>query len=104
MANNIGEVLDIELLDSYIKRPAGPMVTVEVKDISKLAWIIKIPSMTEGTNLGETTAQRISISGCRINVKIAKSLGTWPGHAHSIGPQHKEEASLLSLPLTGARK
>jgi hypothetical protein len=36
MASKLGEVLDIEAVDSYIKRPAGPMVTIEVKDIAKL--------------------------------------------------------------------
>ncbi len=30
MASKLGEVLDTEAEDSYIKRPAGPMVTVEV--------------------------------------------------------------------------
>jgi hypothetical protein len=30
MASKLGEVLDIEAVNSYIKRPAGPMVTVEV--------------------------------------------------------------------------
>jgi hypothetical protein len=55
MANNIGEVLDIESPDSYIKRPVGPMVTVEVKHISKLAGIIRIPSMAEGAGTGDTT-------------------------------------------------
>jgi hypothetical protein len=30
MASKLGEVLDIEAVDSYIKRPAGPMVTIEV--------------------------------------------------------------------------
>jgi len=30
LASKLGEVLDIEAADSYIKRPAGPMVTVEV--------------------------------------------------------------------------
>jgi hypothetical protein len=30
MASKFGEVLDIEAEDSYIKRPVGPMVTVEV--------------------------------------------------------------------------
>jgi len=63
MASNIGEVFDIESLDSYIKRPTGPMVTVEVRDISKLAGIIKIPSMFEGADAGKTTAQRILYSG-----------------------------------------
>jgi hypothetical protein len=30
MASKLGEVLDIEAADSYIKRPASPMVMVEV--------------------------------------------------------------------------
>jgi hypothetical protein len=30
MASKLGEVLDVETADSYIKRPAGPMVTIEV--------------------------------------------------------------------------
>jgi hypothetical protein len=63
MASSIGEVLDIESPNSYIKRPVGPMVTVEVKDISKLAKIIRIPSMAKGTGPGDTTAQRILYSG-----------------------------------------
>jgi hypothetical protein len=62
MASSIGEVLDIESPDSYIKRPVGPMITVEVKDISRLAGIIKIPSMTEGVGPGDTTTQRIFYS------------------------------------------
>jgi hypothetical protein len=70
MASSIEEVLDIESPDSYIKRPAGPMVTIEVRDISKLAGIIRIPSMSEGANAGKTTAQRILYSRlpnqCRI--------------------------------------
>jgi hypothetical protein len=37
MASKIGEVLKIELKDSYIKRPVGPMITVETCDIGKLA-------------------------------------------------------------------
>jgi hypothetical protein len=64
MANSIGDVRDIESSDSYIKRPAGPMVTVEVKDISKLARIIRIPSMAEGAEPEDTTAQRFSTLGC----------------------------------------
>ncbi|CAK9855428.1 unnamed protein product [Sphagnum jensenii] len=62
MASSIGDVLHIESPDSYIKRPAGPMVTVEVKDISKLAGIIRIPSMAEGAGPGDTTTQRILYS------------------------------------------
>jgi hypothetical protein len=55
MANRIGEVLEIESSDSYIKRPTRPMITVEVKDVNKLAGIIRIPSMVEGASLGDTT-------------------------------------------------
>jgi hypothetical protein len=36
MANKLGEVLEIEAANSYIKRPAGPMITIELRDISKL--------------------------------------------------------------------
>ncbi len=48
MVSKLGEVLDIEATDSYMKRPAGPMVTIEVRDIAKLAGYIRIPSMAEG--------------------------------------------------------
>ncbi len=63
MASQFGEILDIEVADSYIKRPAGPMVTIEVKDISKLAGYIKIPSMAEGTSTTDTIRQKILYSG-----------------------------------------
>jgi len=43
-------MLDIEAADSYMKRPVGPMVTIEVKDIAKLAGYIRIPSMAEGAS------------------------------------------------------
>jgi hypothetical protein len=45
MASNIGKVLEIESPNSYIKRPTGPTIIVEVRDISKLAGIIRIPSI-----------------------------------------------------------
>jgi len=62
MASSIGDVLDIESPDSYIKRPTGPMVTVEVKDISKLVGIIRIPSMAESAGPRDTTTQKILYS------------------------------------------
>ncbi len=75
MASNIGEVLDIESPDSYVKRPAGPMVTVEVKDISKLAGIIRIPSMAEGARPENTTAQRILYSGLPNQCQKCRKFG-----------------------------
>ncbi len=63
MASKLGEVLDIEAADSYIKRPADPMVTIEVKDITKLARYIRIPSMAEGAAYTDTIRQKIFYSG-----------------------------------------
>jgi hypothetical protein len=63
MASKIGEVLEIESTDSYIKRPAGPMITIKLKDISKLPGYIRIPSMAEGAEINDLVAQRILYSG-----------------------------------------
>ncbi len=37
MASKIGEVVEIKLVESYVKRPVRPMITVEIQDISKFA-------------------------------------------------------------------
>jgi hypothetical protein len=63
MASKLGEVLDIEAADSCMKRPAGPMVTIEVRDIVKLAGYIRIPSMAEGTSTTDIICQRILYLG-----------------------------------------
>jgi len=60
MASTIGEVLEIELQDSYIKRPASPMIRVETYDISKLTGYI---CMVEGATAKDITLQRILYSG-----------------------------------------
>ncbi len=101
MASSIGEVLDIESPDSYIKRPAGPMVTVEVKDISKLAGIIRIPSMVEGAGPGDTRPKEFCTPACRINVENVGSSGTLPRTVHSTGPQCKKEAFPKKPPPNG---
>jgi hypothetical protein len=63
MASKLGDVLDIEATNSYMKRPAGPMVTIEVNDIAKLARYIRIPSMAEGASTTDMIRQRILYSG-----------------------------------------
>jgi hypothetical protein len=63
MARKIEEILEIEPEDSYIKRPVGPMITMETHDIGKLAGYIRIPSMVEGATAKDTTLQRILYSG-----------------------------------------
>jgi hypothetical protein len=55
IASKIGEVLEIESTDSYMKRPACPMIIVEVRDINKLTKYIRIPSMVEGASAKDTT-------------------------------------------------
>ncbi len=51
------------------------MVTVEVKDISKLAGIIRIPSMAEGAGPGDTTTQRILYSGLPNQCRKCRKFG-----------------------------
>jgi hypothetical protein len=62
MANKIGEVLEKEPEDSYIKRPASPMIMVKTCDIGKLVGYIRIPSMAEGATTKDITLQRILYS------------------------------------------
>jgi len=104
MASNIGEVLDIESPNSYIKRPVGPMVTVEVGDISKLAGIIKIPSMAEGAGIGDTTAQRILYFGLPNQCRKCRKFG----HMAKICPLNRSPAQgggiLTKVPLDRIRK
>ncbi len=75
MASKIGEVLDIESADSYVKRPAGPMVTVETRNITKLAGYIRIPSMAEGSAITDTIRQRILYSGLPNQCRKCRKFG-----------------------------
>lgn len=75
MASKIGEVLDIESADSYMKRPAGPMVTVETKNITKLASYIRIPFMAEGASIMDTIRQRIFYSGLLNQCRKCRKFG-----------------------------
>jgi hypothetical protein len=56
MASKIGEVLEIEPAESYIKRSVGPLITIELKDISKLPGYIRILSMAEGAEIDNMIA------------------------------------------------
>jgi hypothetical protein len=63
MASKIGKVLEIEPMESYVKRPARSMITVEIQDISRLAAHIHIPSMAESATPKDTILQKITYSG-----------------------------------------
>jgi hypothetical protein len=56
MASKIGEVFEIEVAYFYIKRPTWPMITIELKDISKLPGYIQILSMAEGAETNDMIA------------------------------------------------
>jgi hypothetical protein len=75
MANKLEKVLDIEAEDSYIKRPIGPMVTVEVQDISRLAGFIRIPSMSEGAGTANIIRQKILYSGLPNQCRKCRKFG-----------------------------
>jgi len=63
MASKIGEVLEIEPEDSYIKRFVGPVIMMETRDIGKFVEYIHIPSMAEGATAKDTTLQGILYLG-----------------------------------------
>ncbi len=75
MASKLGEVLDIEVADSYMKRPTGPMVTIEVRDIAKVVGYIKIPSMAEGASTMDTIRQRIFYLGLPNQCRKCRKFG-----------------------------
>jgi hypothetical protein len=53
MASNLGKVFKIEPMDSYTKRSIGPMVTIEISNISKFLKYVKIP-LVDSNNLVKT--------------------------------------------------
>jgi hypothetical protein len=75
MATKIGEVLEIKPTETYIKRPAGPLITIELKDISKLPGFIRILLMAEGAETDDTIAQKILYSGLPNQCRKCRRFG-----------------------------
>jgi hypothetical protein len=75
MASKIGEVLKIEPTESYIKRPVGPLITIELKDISKLPGYIRIPSMAEGAETDNMIMQKILYYGLPNQCRKCRKFG-----------------------------
>jgi hypothetical protein len=53
MENNLRKVFKIEPVDSYTKRSIGPMVAIEISDISRLPKYVKI-SLVDSNNPNKT--------------------------------------------------
>ncbi len=75
MASKIGEVLEIEPAETYIKRLAGPLIIIELKDISKLPGFIQIPLMAEGAETNNTIVQKILYSGLSNQCRKCRRFG-----------------------------
>ncbi len=75
MASKLREVLEIEAADLYIKRPARPMITIELRDISKLPGYIRIPSMAEVTEDTTTITQKNLYSGLPNQCRKCRRFG-----------------------------
>jgi len=74
MASKLREVLEIEA-DLYIKRPAGPMITIKRRDISRLPGYIRILSMAEGSEDTTTIAQKKLYSGLPNQCRKCRRFG-----------------------------
>jgi len=95
MASKLGEVLDIEAADSYIKRPAGPMVTVEVKDITKL---VRIPSMAKGATTTNTIRQKILYSSLPNQCRKCRKFGHHARACNILKTSPREESTHYKPP------
>jgi hypothetical protein len=70
MASKIGEVFEIELENSYIKRPTNPMITMETCDINKFAGYIPINSFrsTQELNIQARIDQAFRAEWCHLSI------------------------------------
>jgi hypothetical protein len=75
MASKIGEVLEIELVESYVKRHAGPMIMVEIQDINRLVGHICIPSMAKSAIPKDTILREIMYSSMPNQCRKCRQFG-----------------------------
>jgi len=99
MASKLGEVLDIEAADSYIRRSTGPMVTVEVHDITRLAGFIRIPSMSEGVGTANTIRQKILYSSLPNQCRKCHKFGHHAKACNTNLARPKDGLAHLNPPL-----
>jgi hypothetical protein len=103
LASKLGEVLEIEAAELYIKRPTGPMVTVEVKDITRLAGYIRIPSMAEGAPTTNSVRQKILYTGLPNQCRKCRQFGHHARACYVNIPRHREGPP-QPIPTRGGNK
>jgi len=103
MASKLEEVLEIEAADSYIKRPAGPMIMIELRDISRLPGYIRIPSMVEGSEDTATIAQKFYTHGFQTSVENVGVSAIMPEPTTLVG-LNPERRHQLSTPQFSGEK
>jgi len=96
MASKLREVLEIEAADLYIKRPAGPMIMIELRNISRLPGYIRIPSMAEGSEDTATIAQKNLYSGLPNQCKKCRRFGHHARTCNTGRIKPREEAPTLN--------
>ena len=75
IASTIGEVVMVEAADSYLKRPAGPIVTIQVSQILRLPSIVLLPCLAADAEPEETYEQKILYSGLPDQCKRCRKFG-----------------------------
>lgn len=75
MASKIDDVLEIKPADLYVKRHAGPMITMEIQDITRFVGHIRIPSMAERATPKDTILQKILYSSIPNQCRKCRHFG-----------------------------
>ncbi len=79
------------------------MITVETRDIGKLAKYIRIPSMAKGSTEKDPTVKKSYIQASRINAENAANLGISPELTQWPKSQFGVETLLQALPQHGMK-
>lgn len=75
LASKIGQVFEVKSFDSHVKRPTGPVITVEVADVSKLPGCILLPSLDLKEAIDATMPQRILYLGLLNRCRRCRKFG-----------------------------
>jgi hypothetical protein len=75
LPSKIGQVFEVKSFDSYVKRPTGTVITVEVADVSKLPGCILLPPLDLKEAIDATMTQRILYLGLLNQCRRCRKFG-----------------------------